>query len=492
MYGCTAVAGTVAGAAAATEDISVAGSAAGSFGMANDPPPPSSDTFNLRGASDSESALSPVTLVGAPGQKYTGEPPPSGVLRVFGRYHLQRLLGQGGMGSVYLAQDTVLHRTIAVKLPRFAPEDAEMRLRFLREARAAAVLSHPSICPVYDVGEVGGQPYLTMAYVEGSSLDKQLREHGPLPPRAAALLVRTVALAMQEAHQQGILHRDLKPNNIQLNTRGEPVIMDFGLALRYDAPAHERLTQHGWLVGTPMYMSPEQIKGEALAPAADVYSLGVVLYELLTGQVPFRGSFGQVLTQVECDSPPIPSALCPGLDPALEAICLKALAKDPNERFATMHAFAAALDDYVNGKLTVVAPTSPKQRSGPRFSRRTQALVGLLAAVLLTGGAGLWWILASAGDGKVYLSDLEPTEVQDWLKEPPPPPPDEEGPPPPPGMFVGVCVKGKRSLHGIFMHPPTLPHGGTSRLGYSLRKRYSTFEADVSLNDIPFERGHWQ
>jgi serine/threonine protein kinase len=455
--------------------------------MTDDPPPPSSETMNLRGASDSDSAVSPGTLVGTSGQKYAGGPVPSGDQGKFGRYQLQRLLGKGGMGAVYLAHDTVLHRTVALKLPNFPPEDGASRARFLREARAAAVLSHPSICQVFDVGEVDGQPYLTMAYIEGGTLERQLREHGPLPPRAAALLVRTVALAMQEAHQHGILHRDLKPSNVQMSARGEPVVMDFGLALRFDAPASERLTQNGWLVGTPTYMSPEQIRGETLGPTADVYSLGVVLYELLTGKVPFNGTIGQVLAQVECNPPPALDGLCPGLDSALGMICLKAIAKKASDRFASMHEFAAALDDYLDGKATVVAPIGCSRRIGPRFSRRAWAIAGALGALLLAGGAGTWWISTCAGDGKTYLSDMEPVEVHDWVNEPPRPPPEEEKGPPP-AAFVGVVVKGKRSLHGIFMHPPPLPDGGTSRLGYSLRKRFSTFEAEVSMNDIPFEK----
>jgi serine/threonine protein kinase len=466
--------------------------------MANDSPPPSSATINVRNASDSESAANaPVTLTGAPGQRYTGgpAPAPTETQKTFGRYQLQRLLGQGGMGAVYLAQDTVLHRTVALKLPRFAPDDPDMRVRFLREARSAAVLSHPAICPVFDVGEVDGQPYLTMAYIEGASLAQQLREHGPLPPRAAAMLVRTVARGMQDAHQQSILHRDLKPSNIQMNARGEPVVMDFGLALRYDAPANERLTQHGWVLGTPMYMPPEQIRGEALGPAADVYSLGVVLYELLTGRVPFQGTFGQVLTQVECNPPPALDKLCPGLDPALEAICLKALAKQPEDRFASMHAFAEALDDYLDGA-TLVAPVPRSRLPRGHFPRRRWAVAAALVVVLLGCSAGTWWLFGKTRDGKVYLSEMEPVEIVDWLREPPGPPPDEEpkGPPkgPPPGMFPGVLVKGKRSMHGIFMHPPPLPEGGSSKVGYSLGKRFRTFEAEVSLNDLPFRKGDWQ
>ncbi len=214
-------------------------------------------------------------------------PPPSGprpapaeLAGQFGRYRIDRLLGRGGMGSVYLAHDTQLDRPVALKVPHFTPEDGpEILERFYREARAAATLAHPNICPVYDVGEVGGVPYLTMAYVEGKPLAAFLKDGKPVLAAQAAAVVRKLALALQEAHARGVLHRDLKPANVMINARKEPVIMDFGLARRVNKE-EVRLTRKGAVLGTPAYMSPEQVGGDpdAVGPRSDVYSLGVILY----------------------------------------------------------------------------------------------------------------------------------------------------------------------------------------------------------------------
>jgi predicted Ser/Thr protein kinase len=212
----------------------------------------------------------------------------------FGRYRIVQRLGQGGMGSVYLAEDTRLGRRVALKVPEFKPNDGpEARQRFLEEARAAATLDHPYLCPVYDAGEIGGRPYLTMAYIEGQSLAALVGAKG-WPARQVAALVGKLALAMQAAHAQKVTHRDLKPANIMIKMTGaqrEPVIVDFGLARR-DDPDDVRLTRSGQVLGTIGYMAPEQLRGDpgAIGPACDIYALGVILYELLTGRLPFRGS----------------------------------------------------------------------------------------------------------------------------------------------------------------------------------------------------------
>src|SRR5947209_7781975 len=228
----------------------------------------------------------------------------SSSLERVGRYRILKKLGQGGMGAVYLAHDEQLDRQVALKVPNFSPGDSDSMLRFHREARSAATLSHPNLCPVYDVGEIGGTHYLTMAYIEGRPLSEVVHE-GPLDPHQAAEIVRRTALALEEAHTRGVIHRDLKPSNIMLTPRGEPVVMDFGLARR-NAPGDVRLTQSGTVMGTPAYMSPEQVEGDvaALGPATDIYSLGVILYELLTGRVPFQGSLGQVMAQILTQPPP--------------------------------------------------------------------------------------------------------------------------------------------------------------------------------------------
>jgi serine/threonine protein kinase len=267
----------------------------------------------------------------------------------FGRYRILKQLGKGGMGSVYLAHDSQLDRRVALKVPHFAPEDGpEVLERFRREARAAATIEHPNICPVYDVGEVNGVNYLTMAYVEGRPLSDLLKGDKPLPQRSVAAVVRKLALALEEAHKKGVIHRDLKPSNVMINRRKEPVLMDFGLARRVDK-GEARLTKSGSVLGTPAYMPPEQVSGnvQAMGPPCDVYSLGVILYELLTGRLPFEGPVMAVLAQILTQEPEPPSVHRPDLDPRLRTICLKAMAKQPQDRYRTMSELAAALGSYL-------------------------------------------------------------------------------------------------------------------------------------------------
>jgi predicted Ser/Thr protein kinase len=283
----------------------------------------------------------------------------------FGRYRVLRRLGRGGMGTVYLAHDTELDRRVALKVPRFGPDDAAGRQRFQREARSAAALAHPNVCPVYDVGEIDGVPFLSMAFVEGRSLAEVLGR-GPLPPRRAALLARKLALAVAAAHDKGIVHRDLKPANVMLDADGEPVITDFGLARRLDS-GDARLTHEGAVLGTPAYMAPEQVSGDVAAhgPLTDVYSLGALLYEMLTGRLPFAGLASEVLVRVATVEPRRPSDLRGEIDADLEAIVLKAMAKEPAERFPSMRALATALGDYL--KLPAAAETDV----GPPVPTRT-------------------------------------------------------------------------------------------------------------------------
>jgi hypothetical protein len=310
----------------------------------------------------------------------------------FGRYRVERRLGQGGMGDVFLAQDTQLQRTVALKIPRLAADRPALRARFLREARAAASLAHPNICPVYDADEIDGQPYLTMAYIDGPPLAGRLGQVGPFTAAQAVALVRTVARAMQHAHERGILHRDLKPANMLLNSSDEPIVTDFGLAFRLDTDRSERLTEQGLLVGTPAYMPPEQINAQELGPTADVYSLGMVLYELLTGKVAFEAPLGKLLAQIESAAPLPPSRLRPGLSPMLDGICLKALAKRPQDRFATMAEFATALEDYGAGRERLELSTATLVFLRPRPQRRW---ISIVAAGLCTvaGSLVLAWLL---------------------------------------------------------------------------------------------------
>jgi anti-sigma factor RsiW len=292
----------------------------------------------------------------------------------FGRYRILKLLGKGGMGAVYLAHDTQLDRPVALKVPYLAADEPRVLERFYREARAAATILHPNICPLHDVGEVAGTPYLTMAYIEGKPLS-EFAAARPLTPRQSGLLVRKLALALQEAHQKGVIHRDLKPSNVMIDRRGEPIIMDFGLARRTRA-GDARLTQHGAVLGTPAYMPPEQVSGdiEATGPASDVYSLGVILYELLTGRLPFTGDAMAMLSQVLLDEPPAPSELRPDLDPALEGICLNAMAKKIEDRYASMAELAAALTDALRTSTPASAqPAAPAPKPAAAPEAKTEA-----------------------------------------------------------------------------------------------------------------------
>jgi serine/threonine protein kinase len=316
------------------------------------------------------------------------QPTPEPLPRPFGRYRLLKRLGEGGMGSVYLAEDTALVRRVALKIPLFGPaDDAEGRERFFREARAAATLDHPYLCPVYDVGEIDGQLYLTMAYIEGKSLAESLRGEG-LPPRQVAALVGKLAVALEAAHAKGVIHRDLKPANVMIKETGhrrEPVIVDFGLARREDA-GEGHVTRTGQILGTLDYMAPEQIRGDqnAIGPACDIYALGVILYELLTGRRPFIGSGLAVAGQILTQDPLPPSEHRPGIDPRMEAICLKAMAKKIEDRYASMGAMAAALTDFLKAAPSKSAPEAPAPPSTGEATRKTGAdsLVGQMLGQL--------------------------------------------------------------------------------------------------------------
>jgi serine/threonine protein kinase len=312
--------------------------------MSAAPPPP--------GAPEPQPAADAPTLPPRPQDTATqppgvpAPPAPGDVPEHIGRYRVERLLGQGGMGAVYLAHDPQLDRPVALKVPRGGPAAD----RFLREARAAAAVRHPNICPIYDLGEANGVRYLCLAYVRGEPLSRRVGPGRPLPVAEAVALVRTVARAMHEAHRHGVIHRDLKPANILIDESGQPVVMDFGLA-RPLTPLATQLTATGDVMGTPAYMPPEQIEGDVLrmGPACDIYSLGVILYELLTGTVPFHGDLIALATQVVADPPPPPSRHRPDLDQRLDNIVLKALAKHPDDRWPTMAAFADALDTFLRG-----------------------------------------------------------------------------------------------------------------------------------------------
>jgi serine/threonine protein kinase len=291
-----------------------------------------------------------------------------------GRYEVDRLIGKGGLGSVYHGRDEALGRDVAIKLNRFASQTGPRELdRFRRESMAVARLDHPNIVSIYDVGEHEGVSYVVLSYVDGEDLREQLRG-GPWSPECAARLMVILARAVAYAHAQGIVHRDLKPSNILLMKDGTPLISDFGLAKLIGEQQEEgALTMTGTIMGTPAYMSPEQAGGEIhkVGPAADIHALGVILYELLTGRRPFEGrTLMEMLMQLQSYEPQPPSRWRQGLSADLDAICLKCLAKQPEFRYVTAGELADDLERFLQGGPVTVQPQGLWQRIRRRLSFR--------------------------------------------------------------------------------------------------------------------------
>ncbi|MDP9342611.1 MAG: Stk1 family PASTA domain-containing Ser/Thr kinase [Actinomycetota bacterium] len=339
-----------------------------------------------------------------------------------GRYRVEGLLGSGGMAQVYRGTDTVLSRTVAIKvLSSDYARDPAFVERFRREAQAAARLNHPTVVSVYDSGSDGGVHFIVMEFVAGRTLADVLAAEGPLPPERAAAISARVAEALSFAHEAGLVHRDVKPGNVMITEQGDVKVVDFGIAR---AASGQTVTQTTSILGTASYLSPEQAEGKPVDGRSDIYSLGIVLYELLTGRVPFTGSSPVAVAYRHVTEEPVPpSAVRPGVPPALEAITLRALAKDPAQRYqsaelmrsdleAVARAGAAASATAVGEPDTerldrdrtatlppvVAPPTQPSPAGRPPARRRAWpfvlaavavlAIVALIVVGLLGGNGG--------------------------------------------------------------------------------------------------------
>ncbi len=317
-----------------------------------------------------------------------------------GRYRVISRVGSGGMAEVYCADDIQLGRRVAVKLlhERFAA-DEEFVERFRREASSAAALSHANIVSVYDRGEWSGTYYIVMEYLDGRSLDSIVREEAPLPAERAIEITEQVLRAARFAHRRGIVHRDLKPHNVILDEEGRVTVTDFGIAR---AGASE-ITQTGSIMGTARYLSPEQAQGHPVSPSSDVYAIGVMLYELLTGTVPFEGDSVVAIALRHLSEPPRPpSSLVPSISPALDAIVLRSLAKGPDQRFADADEFINALENErarLHGDsgaqtaalapVVMAPPVYPPPPTGYPATYVTQALAPITGAH--GAAAASWW-----------------------------------------------------------------------------------------------------
>ena len=373
-----------------------------------------------------------------------------------GKYRIDRLLGKGGMGQVFLAHDLTLEREVAIKvLPPDVAQDDQVVRRFQQEAKTAAKLDHPNIIPIYRVESEGGLNYFVMKYIAGTSLEDLLEKHEPLAVPDIQRILWEAACALGHAHQRGVVHRDVKPANIMFDHDGRVMLTDFGISKALQAATG--FTATGMIIGTPHYMAPEQGKGSAVDGRADQYSLGIVGYRMITAELPFGGdSVHTIIYKHIYEEPPLASAKRPGIPGALTAAISRALSKDPDLRFPTMEDFATAVwpEQPVAspGKGTgkgrgparprptatadaptqiTAAPTKPLSRARPKRSR-AGAVIGL--AVVAAAGVGGYLVLGRQGsEERGAVPSVDTVRIQDTVRVPvqtnPPPTPARAKPP---------------------------------------------------------------
>jgi len=372
-----------------------------------------------------------------------------------GKYRIDAFISEGGMGSVYRATHVLLGKTVAIKLIKKEIVTSEdVVRRFQREARAASNIDHRNIVTVYDLGQTAdGTLYIAMEFVEGRSLREEIRHEGPMAPQRIVQILRQVASALASAHRRQIIHRDLKSQNIMLGKDGDgrelPTLVDFGIAKTFDEPATQ-LTATGFAMGTPQYMSPEQAAGKPVDHRADLYSLGVVLYEMLSGVVPFSDtSLASILVKQMNEVPEPPSRRRPDLNvpPALEAVALTCLEKDPDKRFQSADEVIAALDGAGIGGATAAGAQEPTMVipratavAGGRRTSRTMWM--LLAATLVVSVA----VAAALVMPRRTSKEPERAPVRVPLHDPPPPAGNVIETPPPSGNVIKTPPVTKREL----------------------------------------------
>lgn len=319
---------------------------------------------------------------------------------MFGPYRLTRLLGRGGMGEVYEAEDTAKGRTVALKLlPEGLSHDPVFRERLQREARAAGRLQEPHVVPIHDYGEIDGHLYVDMRLIDGIDLRTVLVRGGPMPPTRAVAIVRQIAAALDAAHASGVLHRDVKPENILVTADDFAYLVDFGIA---SAATEQSLTEIGTTVGTFAYMAPERFGSGPVTHSVDIYALACVLHQCLTGAQPYPAdSVSTLVTAHLMEPPPEPSRLRPGIPSAFDSVIARGMAKSADDRYATAGELARAAEAALGDRASAPTPTQadtmpaialPAAAPVTRRGRRTAAVVGAVAVIVLivAGGAAVW------------------------------------------------------------------------------------------------------
>jgi eukaryotic-like serine/threonine-protein kinase len=338
------------------------------------------------------------------------------------RYQVEELIGTGGMSSVYRAHDTILGRHVALKvLHEHFSNDEEYVERFRREARAIARLNHPNIVTVIDRGEFEGRQFIVFEHVSGENLKELVQREGPLPVQEALALTRQVARGLAFAHEHGIVHRDVKPQNVLLDEEGSPKVTDFGIARSLDP--QEGLTQTGTLLGTSDYIAPEQASGRRVDERSDQYALGVLLYELLTGEVPYPAeTFMAVAMRHLRDPVPSVRERRREVPPEVDAIVARAMAKNPNDRFPSVEAMAAAIEAALGETgpeaATGIIRPAPARRPRPRSERRRNYWRLILALLVVAAGAlALYLLVGRSDEGGGQIGSVRLTALRDFDPE---------------------------------------------------------------------------